>query len=132
MAPRAAWRRPRSLHKRALAIQERTFGPDHANVASTLHTLANLYRDHGRFGEAEDLLTRVLAIRDKLGDPGQIAGVLEDVAVVRDWQGRAAEAETLYKRALTIYEQAYGAEPLANGCSALQPRHSLPRSGAQR
>jgi hypothetical protein len=41
------------LHKRALAIREKAFGPDHPEVVPSLWNIANLYRKTGRDKEAE-------------------------------------------------------------------------------
>ena len=41
------------LHQRALAIREKTLGPEHPHVATSLNNLAALYRAQGRYAEAE-------------------------------------------------------------------------------
>ena len=43
------------LYRRALAIDEKSFGPDHPNVAIGLNNLALLFRDTNRLAEAEPL-----------------------------------------------------------------------------
>ena len=43
------------LFKRALAINERTFGADHEWVAFSLSKLAKLYSDKGLYPDAEQL-----------------------------------------------------------------------------
>ena len=60
--PRIDQVRPRRLYRRALAIWERSLGPDHPNVASALNNLAGVLRAKNRLGEAEPLLRRVLEI----------------------------------------------------------------------
>ena len=64
------------LMRRALAIDETSFGPEHPNVATALNNLATLYQDQGRHCEAEPLHLRALAIREKV--------LGEDADVVRD------------------------------------------------
>jgi len=39
---------------------------DHPDVGVSLNNLANVYRGQGRFAEAEPLLERALAIREKI------------------------------------------------------------------
>jgi hypothetical protein len=51
--------------KRALAIKERTLGLDHPDVVRSLDDLAELYQALGRSAEAEPLMKRALAIREK-------------------------------------------------------------------
>jgi hypothetical protein len=48
--------------RRALAIDEASYGPDHPNVARALNNLAQLLRDTNRLSEAEPLTRRVVAI----------------------------------------------------------------------
>jgi tetratricopeptide (TPR) repeat protein len=67
-------------------------------------------RDEGRYAEAEQLLKRAAAIREKtLGpDDPDLAESLNYLAAVYQAQGRYAKAEPLYKRALAINEKALG------------------------
>ena len=48
--------------RRALAIDEASFGADHPNVAIRLNNLALLLQATNRLGEAEPLMRRALAI----------------------------------------------------------------------
>ncbi len=45
-----------------LAFMEEDYGPEHPNVATSLHDLAALYIYQGRYGEAEKHMKRALAI----------------------------------------------------------------------
>ena len=51
-----------SMMRRALAIYERCYGPDHPNVAFLLHNLALLLQSGNRLSEAEPLARRSLEI----------------------------------------------------------------------
>ena len=53
------------LFRRALAISEKVYGPEHPNVATGLENLAQLYRDIGYAGKARSLDRRASAIREK-------------------------------------------------------------------
>jgi hypothetical protein len=53
------------LFKRALAVRERALGENHTDVASSLANRANLYRDQGKYGEAEGLYKRAPVIDEK-------------------------------------------------------------------
>ena len=57
------------IGQRALELAEKTFGPNHANVAKSLDTLARLYWDQRKYAEAEPLYKRSLAIREKALGP---------------------------------------------------------------
>ena len=140
------------LYKRALAIREKALGPDHPDVghlaqqpgralsqaraatprpsrstsarspsarrrwapttpmsATALNNLAVLYRDQGRYAEAEPLYKRALAIREKALGPDH-----PDVGTVAQQPGRALQAPG----------------PLRRGRAALQARARHPREGA--
>mgnify|MGYP001322658050 CR=1 FL=1 len=66
------------LLERALAIQEREYGPDHREVAVTLTNLGNAYGALGDAAKKRELLERALAIKEReygpehreLGDRG--------------------------------------------------------------
>ena len=68
------------------------------------------YRAQGRLDEAEPLLQRTLAIRERaLGpDHPDTAQSLNNLAELYHSQGRLNEAEPLLQRALAIAEQALG------------------------
>src|SRR5260370_960021 len=53
------------LLRRALAITEKSYGPDHPDVAERLNNLAWLLETTNRLGEAEPLFRRALAITEK-------------------------------------------------------------------
>ena len=57
------------LFRRALAIEEKSFGPDHPNVATDLNNLAVLLSATNRLAEAEPLYRRALAIDEKSFGP---------------------------------------------------------------
>ena len=50
------------LLRRALAIDETSYGPDHPDVAIDLNNLAGLLWTTNRLGEAEPVMRRALAI----------------------------------------------------------------------
>ena len=85
------------LAQQLLAIYEKTFGPDHPNVAMVLNNLAELYLNQGRYADAEPLFKRSLAIDEKaLGpDHPDVAMALNNLAALYSAQGRYADAEPL-------------------------------------
>jgi len=50
--------------QKALELAERQLGPEHPDVATSLNNLAELYREQGRYAQAEPLQKRALAIVD--------------------------------------------------------------------
>ena len=71
-------------------------------LAATLNNQAELYKEQGRYADAEPLYKRLLAINEKaLGpDHPSVALALNDLAELYKEEGRYADAEPLYKRAL--------------------------------
>jgi CHAT domain-containing protein len=98
------------LYKRALAIFEKTLGPDHPLVATPLNQRASLYDREGRYAEAAPLFKRALAIREKALGPNHplVANSLGELARLYKDQGRYPDAELLYKRSLAILEKTLG------------------------
>lgn len=54
-----------AMLKRALAIQEKAYGPDHAEVAITLTDMGVVLEKQGQFEEATATYKRALAIKEK-------------------------------------------------------------------
>jgi tetratricopeptide (TPR) repeat protein len=98
------------LYRRALAVDEASFAPDHPTVATRLINLAELLRDTNRLAEAEPLYRRALAIRETSFGPNHpdVATSLNNLAVLLHATHRLAEAETLMRRALAIDEASCG------------------------
>jgi CHAT domain-containing protein/Tfp pilus assembly protein PilF len=100
------------LYTRSQTIIEKGLGPEHPSFATSLNNLAALYRDEGKYEEAESLYQRSLAIREKALGPEHpdLAGGLNNLADLYELEGKYQEAEPLYKRALTIQEKALGTD----------------------
>lgn len=105
------------LFKRALEIREKALDGEHADVATSLNSLAVLYLDHGQYtndqgyySKAKPLLKRALAIREKVlaPDHSDLAGSLNNLANVYLAEGDNADAAPLYARALAISEKVLG------------------------
>ncbi len=108
--------------RRALAIRERTYGPESSQVASTLVVLAVSAADLGHYKESEQQARRALAISEKLYGPVHpiVADALYSLAHALEGQGRHDEALAAYKRCVSIQEKTRGPEhpqlvvPLSN------------------
>ncbi|MDA2932472.1 tetratricopeptide repeat protein, partial [Nitrospinae bacterium AH-259-F20] len=98
------------LYRRSLTIREKTLGPEHPGVATSLNNLAGLFLSQGKYFEAEPLFKRSLAIREKVYRPNHpgVAQVLNNLAALYRAQGRYAEAEPLFVRSLGIWETVLG------------------------
>ena len=87
------------LMRRALAIDEQSYGTDHPDVARDLNNLAQLLQDTNRLAEAEPLIRRALAIDEQSygTDHPDVAIRLNNLAAVAPGHepsggGRAADA----------------------------------------
>jgi tetratricopeptide (TPR) repeat protein len=107
---KAAYAQAEPLIRRALAIDETSYGPDHPNAAARLNNLANFLRETNRAKEAEPLIRRALEITERSygAEHPDVAIRLNVLAVLLYTDGRLAEAEPLYRRALTISEANLG------------------------
>jgi len=102
-----AWKRgyldeASQLLERALRAQEATLDPNSPyGLALTLHVLACVRRDQGRYREAEGLFERTLSIRESsVGtDHAQTRQTRTEYAKLLSRMGRTAEAETMEARA---------------------------------
>src|ERR1700744_2226433 len=96
--------------QRELAIQEKTFGPDHPDVATSLNQLAQLYGKQGRYPDAEPMLKRARAIWEKTLGPNnvKVGAAISNLAELYRSEGRNAEAEPLFKQSLSIQEKGLG------------------------
>ena len=70
-SPPTGWARQSRLHRRALAINEKTYGPEHPNVATSLHNLAVLHAELGDWAEAARLHGRAKPIMTAARGPGE-------------------------------------------------------------
>jgi tetratricopeptide (TPR) repeat protein len=100
------------LMRRALAIDEKSYGPEHPKVAIDLNNLAALLQDTNRLAEAEPLMRRALAIDEKSYGPEhpKVAIRLNNLAQLLQDTNRLEEAEPMIRRSLSIDEKSYGPE----------------------
>ncbi len=98
--------------ERALKIDEKSYSPEHPEVATDLNNLATLYKATNRLAEAEPLMKRALKIDEKSYGPEHpnVARDLNNLASLYQDTNRLAEAEPLMKRALKIDEKSYSPE----------------------
>ncbi len=95
----------------ALAIRRQVHGGDHPEVAATLHDLAYLLRDQGRFSDSEPLFRESLAMRRRLfGDEHlDVVISLNGLAYLLRGRGDFAESAVLYREALATGRKLFGA-----------------------
>ena len=112
LVAKALYQEAEPFHRRALAINEQSYGDQHPRVALHLNNLAQLLKATNSLAEAEPLMRRALAIDEQsYGDQHpDVARDLNNLASLLKATNRLAEAEPLMRRALAIDEQSYGAE----------------------
>ena len=106
----ADYKNAEPLMRRALEIDEKSFGPDHPEVATDLNNLASLLQSTNRLDQAEPLMRRALVIDENSFGPNHpnIAIRLNNLAQLLQDTNRLAEAEPLMRRALEIDEKSFG------------------------
>jgi len=95
-----------AIYRRALAIFEKTFGPEHYEVAANLHNLAAVLCARGDLVQAEQLYRRALAVKEKLlgADSTDAALTLNNLGALLNLAGRPEEAAGLLERAVTVLQ----------------------------
>ncbi len=98
--------------KCSLEIREKTFEPEHPEIAESLSNLGWQYSDQGQHVKAETHHLRALEIREKTLGPEHLdtAQSLNNLAAHYSYQGQHNKAETLHLRALEIREKTLGSE----------------------
>jgi tetratricopeptide (TPR) repeat protein len=96
--------------REALALVERTDGPEHPSTAMALTTLATVLRGREAYTDAERLLRQALGIAERtLGvDHPDVAKILIQLARRVLMRSRFGEAESVLRRALAINEASFG------------------------
>ena len=92
------------------AAAKAQFGINHTNYAYALSVVATVYVGQAKFDEAEALLRRAIALREKvLGDDHpDVAHSLTILSSMYSMQRKFGEAEGLLRRALEIQTRALG------------------------
>jgi tetratricopeptide (TPR) repeat protein len=100
----------RPCYERALAIREKTLGPEHPDMRHVSTTLPACTRPRTTLRGARPLYERALAITEKAIGPEHpdTANSLSNLALLLQNQGDFAGARPLYDRALAIREKALG------------------------
>jgi tetratricopeptide (TPR) repeat protein len=98
---------------RALALELRVLGPEHATVAGTYHQLGNIYFQRAQYAEALDAFSKSLAIRQRtLGaDHPLLAKTHVGMANVYGDSGDHERALQEYQGALAALERAQPDDP---------------------
>jgi len=119
-AAQARYGEAEPMYRRALAIDEGSFGAGHPDVARDLNNLAQLLADTNRLDEAEPMYRRAVEIFEKSLGPKHpnVATAINNLAGLLRATNRLDEAEPMYRRVVKILENP-GGEPLPNYAGAL-------------
>lgn len=98
------------LAERLVVVVRKKFGPDHAENATALGLLSNLYEVGGRLDEAERVMREAVVITRRAYDPfhPRLAEGLAALALLLDQRNRRDEAEILSDEVIRINERAVG------------------------
>jgi len=112
----------RPVLERALALQERTLGPSHPDVAMTLLHLGELQYEAGSFDSAFVLIDRAVTMQESTdAPPGQRALGLNNLGWITYERGNLRRADSLYRVALALRLQVEDSvsEPVAESLNNL-------------
>lgn len=99
------------VHKSLLSVRTELHGDHDLKVVESHNDLGSLYKNQGRYPEAEEAYNRAIAILEMRRDkPWQLARTLNNLGVVYSAKEMLPEAEKTYKRALLILESLIGPE----------------------
>ncbi|MBC7928966.1 MAG: tetratricopeptide repeat protein [Rubrivivax sp.] len=79
-----------------------------------LEIIARLYRDLGRYDEAQPYFERVLTLRRERKNENEIADALKEIAQFYAAQNKWREAEALYSELLSVQERDFTSDKFAN------------------
>ncbi|MBZ4420644.1 serine/threonine-protein kinase [Myxococcus sp. RHSTA-1-4] len=98
--------------ERTLALQQQELGPEHVDLAQTLHTMAIVLRSQARYAEARDVSQRSLALREKLLGPEHpdVAASLHMLGTLAREMDDLPTALSLQERSLALRERVLGPE----------------------
>src|SRR6266542_3016516 len=88
---RAAYSQAAPLLRDALAICEKTLGPEHRDTAGSLNNLANVLRAQGDLAGARPLFERALAISEKVLGPDRARARVRALWGLSGWRGNETE-----------------------------------------
>lgn len=92
--------------RKALAVGDRTVGPDHPDLVLVINDLTRIYLRRSDHAAAEPLLLRLLDMKRSKGDDHpEVATVLATLAAVRQALGLHESAEQLWRRVIEIRER---------------------------
>jgi tetratricopeptide (TPR) repeat protein len=96
------------FYERALTIQQRTLGPEHREVAMSLHNLGSVHKSQGAYAQALALFERALVIEKKShgAEHPAVAKTLHSVGNLQYAKEAYWLAVAAYTRALAIRESA--------------------------
>jgi CHAT domain-containing protein len=100
----------RPILEEAVALYEKSLGPQHPFVGQALNNLAELLRAAGEPDEARECYQRSLEILEQAYGPEhpEVGVTLDNLADLHEAGGDDTEAEALYARAIAIREEALG------------------------
>lgn len=95
-----------AIYRSALAVFEKTFGPEHYEVASNLHNLAAVLCARGDLDQAERLYLRALTIKEMLlgAESPDAALTRNNLGALLNLKGRPREAVALLQRAVAVLQ----------------------------
>jgi tetratricopeptide (TPR) repeat protein/predicted Ser/Thr protein kinase len=102
----------REYQAQALALRERSLGPNHPSVALTLSSLGLIAQSNGDYDDAREYLERALIIYEKALGPNhpRVASTLGSFGTLMGRQGKYEEARGYLERALAIYGMTPGVD----------------------
>ena len=95
--------------EQCLNVCRERLGEQHLDVAASLNNLAELYREQGRYKDAEPLFVKALKLLKRIPEQHlNVATIFNNLALLYEAQGRYEEAEPFFTQALEMREELLG------------------------
>jgi tetratricopeptide (TPR) repeat protein len=100
------------MYQRALLGYEKALGAEHSSTVQAVGNLGILYKNWGKFTEAEQMFQRALQGFERVLDTDHTSTLLtmNKLGSLYQKQGKLAEAEQMYQRVLQGYEKVLGTD----------------------
>jgi tetratricopeptide (TPR) repeat protein len=101
------------LQRRAVAVAEKTWGPNDPHVVISVRNLAGLLYSKHEYAAAEPFFRRALELDERISEPDapHLARDLDLLGLLLQAKGAYAEAGLMFRRALAIREHERGGTP---------------------
>ena len=100
------------MQEGALTVRRALLGEEHPSTLNSMHNLASVLDDQGKYKEAEAMYRQTMELRETISgkEHQSTFGCMNDLAVVLARQGKYKEAEIMHREELELCQKIHGKE----------------------